>query len=113
MSTHPRLEARVSALERRQINTETHIEEVTGEITASVKQLSEDMAASFKQLSEDMAASFKQLSEYLTKTEESTEERFSKIETDITNIKEDIIDVKTTLKQHTVLLTQILEHLPK
>ncbi len=102
MSTYPRIEARISALERRQTQLDARIEEVV-----------EDTTVSFKQLSDDMTASFKQLSEYLVKTEESTEERFNKIEADITNVKEDISDVKTTLKQHTVLLTQILEHLLK
>ncbi len=96
MSTYPRLEARVSALERRQTNTETHIEEVTGEITASIKQLSEDMEASFKQLSE-----------YLIKTEEQTEERLNKIETAMAT-KEDIAAMETrildTFKQMLTLM---------
>ena len=94
MSTYPRLEARVSALERRQINTDARVEEIA-----------EDITTNFKHLSRDMEASFKQLTEYLDKTEKQTEERFNKIETDI-------IDVKTTLQEHTALLTQILERLP-
>jgi uncharacterized protein involved in exopolysaccharide biosynthesis len=41
MSTHPRLEARVSAQERRQTNIEARIEELSEDITASFKQVSE------------------------------------------------------------------------
>ncbi len=94
MSTQPRLEARVSAQERRQINLDARVEEIA-----------EDISTNFKQISRDIEASFKQFTEYLAKIEEQTEERFNKIETDI-------IDVKTTLKQQTALLTQILERLP-
>lgn len=95
MSTYPRLEARVSALERRQINTDARIEEVN-----------EDMTTGFKHISKDMEAGYKQLTEYQMKTEENAEERFNKIE--------------ATLNQHTArfdqleaLLTQILERLPQ
>jgi hypothetical protein len=77
MSTHPRIESRVSVLERRQINLEAQLED----------------------LSEDMAASFKQLSEYLGKIED----RFDRTEKDIAEIKatmatkEDIAEIKTTM----------------
>jgi chromosome segregation ATPase len=108
MSTHPRLEARVSAQERRQNNLDARIEE----------------------LSEDMQASFKQLSTYLGKIEE----RFERVETnitgmktDITSIKTDITGMKTSINEHTqllnehtarfgrleTLLIQVLERLPK
>jgi predicted nucleic acid-binding Zn-ribbon protein len=102
MSSHPRLEARVSALERRQVNLETRVEEIT-----------EDMTAGFWQLSGDTEANFKQLTEFLIKTQEKNEERFHKIETDIMTIKEQVTDVKSALRQHTALLTQILERLPQ
>jgi uncharacterized coiled-coil protein SlyX len=84
MSTH-RLEARVSALERRELNLEAHIEE-----------LSEDITTSIKELSNDMTASFKQVGTYIN----AIEERFEKIERDIATIKttmatkEDLITIK-------------------
>ncbi len=70
MSTHPRIEARVSALERRQLNLEAHTEELADDITASIKQLSGDMKASFKQLVD-----------YQIQTEHQINARFEKIET--------------------------------
>ncbi len=86
MSAHPRLEARVSAQERRQNNLEARIEE----------------------LSEDMTASFKQVSDYLNKIEERLDQ------SEVTKAtKEDIRTITTTLNQHTTLLTQILELLSK
>lgn len=108
MDMYPRLEARVSALERRQFNTETRIEEFARDTTMAIKQLSDDMSASFKQLTE-----------YPATTEEKNEERFSKIEgrldrieADITSMKADVINVKTTLGFHTELFAQILTRLP-
>ena len=104
LSTPPRLEARVSAQERRQSYLEARIEE-----------LSEDMQAGFKHLSRDMEASFKQVSTYFG----TIEERFDKVETDITNIKTDITniktdgtDIKTRLGRLETLLIQVLERLP-
>ncbi len=75
MNIFPRLEARVSAQERRQLTVDARIEE----------------------LSEDMTASFKQLSEYLGKIED----RFDKVEGDITVLKGDVATLKgdvSTLK---------------
>jgi hypothetical protein len=77
MSTHPRIESRVSAQERRQLILDARIEE----------------------LSEDMTASFNQLSEYLGKIED----RFDTIEKDMAEIKttmvtkEDLAEIKTTM----------------
>jgi len=85
MSTYPSLEARVSALERRQINTDARIEEVTGEMTNSVKQISNDIANSFKQMSD-----------YQGKTENLIEARFDKIEA-IMATKEDITRIETSM----------------
>ena len=68
MSTHPRIESRVSAQERRQLILDARIEE----------------------LSEDMTASFKQLSEYLGKIED----RFDKIEATMAT-KEDLATMAT------------------
>lgn len=66
MSTHPRTEARVSALERRQTNLEAHME-----------VLSEDIATGLKHLSDDMPGSFKQKVEYETGTEGRIDIRFN------------------------------------
>ncbi len=131
------LEDRVSAQERRQLNSDVRIEELYRDMTTGIKQLSEDMATSSKQLSEDMATGSKQLTEYLGKIEDQIEDRFNKIETDISGmkadivtmqgdiavLKEDMVSVKgdiTSIKltmaknhQDTVqVLTQILERLP-
>jgi len=104
MSTHPRLEARMSVQERRQTNLEARVEE----------------------LSEDISDGFKQISEYFGKIEATmaTKEDIASIKEDIINVKGDITDIKeeitdikltiATLNQNTVLLlTQILERLPK
>ena len=72
MSTHPRIEPRVSALERRQTNLETRVEEVT-----------EDATTNFKQISSEITASFKHLADYTG----TIEDRFDKIGEDITIIK--------------------------
>jgi len=89
----PRLESRVSALERQQT---MH--------TASILEQSEDMTASFKQLdtriealSEDMTASFKQLADYQIQTEQKIDARFDKIEGDIAGLKEDVTTIKATM----------------
>jgi septal ring factor EnvC (AmiA/AmiB activator) len=73
MSIHPRLEARVRAQERRQINLDARIEE----------------------LAEDMEASFKQISAYLGKIEEHND----KVETDITDLKTRLGRLETLLIQ--------------
>ncbi len=95
MSTHPHLEARVSAQERRQLNLEAYVEELSSNLTTSIKQLSDDMTASFRQLAT-----------YQTQTEKQIDTRFNQVETRIDRLE-------TTLSEHTVLLTQILERLPK
>jgi chromosome segregation ATPase len=93
MSTHPRLEARVSALERRQLNLETHVEELADDITASIKHLSDDMTASFKQLAA-----------YQIETEHRIDTRFNKIENRLDKIeatmatKDDLATLSTNIK---------------
>ncbi len=100
-----RIEARVSALERRQAQTDARFEEVT-----------EDMATGFKQISGDITASFDQFTQYLDKSEKLNEERLKKIENRLNKIETDITEIKTTIattNQSTLhLLTQILERLP-
>jgi chaperonin cofactor prefoldin len=76
MSTHPRIEARVSALERRQTNLETHVEELSDDLTTSVKRLYDDMTASFKQLVA-----------YQIHTEQQIDARFEKIENRLDKIE--------------------------
>lgn len=95
VSTHPRFEPRLSALERRQLDTDTRIEEMYYELTTSIKQLSNDMEASFKQLSE-----------YLGRVEVANEERFQKIETRLDKMDARFNNVEA-------LLVQVLERLPK
>jgi len=86
MSTYPHFEARVNAIERRQLHTDTRVEEVAGEVTASVKHLSEDMDASFKQLTQ-----------YLIQTEEKTATRFDKIENRLDKIENRLDKIETTM----------------
>ncbi|GCF06873.1 hypothetical protein [Dictyobacter arantiisoli] len=76
MSTHPRIESRVSAQERQQTI-----------LNARIEELSEDMAESFKQLTGDMAASFKQLVDYQVQTEHQMGANFDQIEKDVADIK--------------------------
>ena len=77
MDMYLRLEARVSALERRQFNTETRIEEFARDTTMAIKQLSDDMSASFKQLTE-----------YLATTEEKTRNVLAKLKDGSTGLKQ-------------------------
>jgi len=96
------LEARVSALERRQINNETRIEEVAQDVTAG-----------FKQISGDMTTSFTQISKYLSRIEDNTERRFQTIET-VLGEHSQILDEHTKrLGNIETLLTQILARLPE
>jgi len=88
MSTYPRMEARVSALERRQTILDARIEEV-----------SEDTKTSIKQLSDDMKASFKQLADYQIQTEHQIDARFNQVNTRLDTLE--------------MLLTQILNRLPE
>lgn len=92
MSTQPRLEARVSALERRQTNTETHVEEVNGEITAEIKQLARSIEASFKQASDYDTAVEKQIDTQFNQVNT----RLNKIETTMAT-KEDLAAMETRI----------------
>lgn len=86
MNVYPRVEARVSALERQQVQINARFEEVT-----------EDMATGFKQISADIEASFKQFTEYLTKSEEQGERRFNKIEGRLDKIEGRLDKIETTM----------------
>src|SRR5438094_132965 len=86
MSTYPRLEARVSALERQQTILNARIEEVT-----------ENMTTSIKHLSDDMTASFKQLVEYHIRTEEQIDTRFNQVDARFNKVENDIADIRATM----------------
>ena len=110
------LEARVSALERRQSNLDTRIEEVDRGATTN-----------FKQLSKDMTTSFDQLTVYLRRIEENNAKRFQSIETTLGEHSKRFNGIETTLGEHSkilddhtkrlgnieTLLTQILARLPE
>jgi len=87
MSTQPRLETRVSIQERRQINLEAQVEELSGEITTS----------------------FKLVAEYFDRIEN----RLNKIETDIADTKTTLNQHTNRFDNLEKLLSQVLERLPK
>jgi chromosome segregation ATPase len=112
MSTHPRLEARVSAVERRQTHLEAHVEELATDLTASVKFLSNDLQASFDQLVQyhiqtenQIDTRFNQVDARFNRMDtrfNQVDTRFNKIEEELTavrtELKDDIAAVKTELK---------------
>src|SRR5215472_8788299 len=71
MSTYPRLESRVSALERRQTILDARIEELSEDTATSIKQLD----ARIGELSRDMTVSFKQLVQYHIQQENQIDTR--------------------------------------
>ena len=95
MSTYPRLEARISAQERRHLILDARIEELSEDTKTSIKQLSDDV----KHLSDDMKASFKQLADYQIQTEHQIDARFNQVNTRLDTLE--------------MLLTQILNRLPE
>ena len=105
MSTQlPRLEARVSAVERMQAILHARIEEVSEDSTTSIKQLQDyqiqaerRLDARIEELSRDMTASFKQLADYQIQTEHKIDTRFDKIEGDIATVKGDVTAVKENM----------------
>jgi hypothetical protein len=93
MSTHPRLEARVTAQERRQLNLEAYMEELSEDMTASVKHLS----ASIKHLSDDMTASFNQQAVYQIKTENEIDSRFNQVDKHLNQIDTRLDKIEATM----------------
>ena len=83
MSTHPRLDARVAAQERRQLNLEAYIEELAEDTAVGI----ENLTASIKNLSDNMTESFNQLAVYQIKTEKEIEARFNQIDTRLDKIE--------------------------
>ena len=77
MTTFPPLEARVSALERRQMNTDARIEEVTEKMTTSINNLTVDI----KNLSDTIIVSFRHLTAYQVETERQIDTRFNQVGT--------------------------------
>ena len=86
MSTYQRLEARVGALERRQINTDTRIEEVTGEMTTG-----------FKQISDQMLASFKQAADYDSQIEKQIDAQFDQVNARLDKIETTMLAMETRI----------------
>ena len=95
LNTFPSLEARVSALERRQYILEARVEE-----------LSKGTQTSMEHSYDDMNASFQQPANYQIKTEQQIETRFNLIDSRLDNIE-------TRLDKQETLLTQILARLPQ
>ena len=86
MNIYPRTEARLSALERQQAQTNARFEEVI-----------EDMSTNSKQITRDIEASFKQFTEYLTKTEEQIERRLHKVEERLDKVEERLGKIEATM----------------
>jgi chaperonin cofactor prefoldin len=86
MSTYPRLEARVSALERQQTILNARIEEVT-----------ENMTISIKHLSDDMTASFDQLVEYHIRTEGQIDTRFNQVDARFNQVDTRLDKIEATM----------------
>jgi len=104
MSTQlPRLEARVSAQERRQIMLDARVEELSQDITTISRQqancqsleakigaqerMQTILHARIEELSQDMIASFRQQAEYQIQTERKIDARFDKVEVRISAIE--------------------------
>ena len=116
MNIYPRLEARVSVIERRQTFLEGHVEEAL-----------EDMTISIKHLSDDMTGSFKALTDYHIRTEHQIDTRFNlvdsrlykietrldKLETRFDHVETRLDKLETRFDHVETLLTQILARLPK
>ena len=107
MSTHPRLESRVSVLERRQNTLEALIEELSEDAAASFKQIDtrfNQVDTRVEGLSKDMTASFKQLADYQVQTERQIDTRFNqvdarldKIENRLDGVEKDVADIKADM----------------
>ena len=93
MSTHPRLEARVTAQERRQLNLEAYIEELAEDTAVGI----ENLTASIKNLSDTMTESFNQLAVYQIKTEKEIDARFNQIDTRFNQIDTRLDKVEATM----------------
>jgi DNA repair exonuclease SbcCD ATPase subunit len=97
MSTQlPRLEARVSAQERRQLILDARIEELSQDMTAisgqqascqslearvsAQERMQTALHARIEELSQDVTASFRQLADYQIQTEHQIDARFDKVD---------------------------------
>jgi hypothetical protein len=86
MNLYPRIESRLSALERQQAQTNARFEEVI-----------EDMNTNFKHITTDIEASFKQFAEYSAKVEAEDERRFHKIEGRLDKIEGRLDKIEITM----------------
>ena len=100
----PRLEARVTAVERMQAILHARIEELSADTISGYVQLKDHqiqterrLDARIEELLHDMTASFKQLAEYQIQAEQKIDERFDKIEEDVAVIKGDVATVKENM----------------
>ena len=103
MNLYPRIESRLSALERQQAQTNARFEEVI-----------EDMNTNFKHITTDIEASFKQFAEYSAKVEAEDERRFHKIEgrldkIEITMATKEDLAVMATKEELRAMETRILD----
>jgi hypothetical protein len=109
MSTQlPRLEARVSAQERRQIILDARVEELSQDITTISRQqancqsleakigaqerMQTILHARIEELAQDMTASFRQQAEYQIQTERKIDARFDKIEANMAAMEGRMLD---------------------
>lgn len=116
MSTYPRLEARVSALERRQTILDARIEEVSEDMVTDITHLSDDLKASFKQLAAYQIQTEQQIDTRFNQVDQrfsQVDERFDQMDEHFNQVDERFGQVDTRLDKLEVLLTQILERLPK
>lgn len=100
MSTYPRLESRVSVLERRQIALEARVEELCEDTTASLKQIDtrlNQVEVRVEGLSKDMTASFKQLVEYHIQTENQIDTRFNQVDVRFDKIENRFDKIEATM----------------
>ena len=128
MSTHPRTEARVSALERRQTNLEIRIEELSEATTNGLKGLSDTITDNVKQIAEyeistkdEIDTRFNQVDTQLTAFQNQVDARFNQvdarfsqvdtrlntIETDITTLKSDVTTLKGDVSAMRLTMTDM------
>jgi uncharacterized coiled-coil protein SlyX len=91
----PRIESRISSLEKRATTIEANIEELSSDTAENFRSLRQDI----KHLADDIEASFKQSAEYQVKQEQMIEARFDKIEATMAT-KEDVAALKATQSEH-------------
>lgn len=105
-------EERIAALERITREYRPVLQNLTYELTL-VKTHVLTQTDLIQELKEDLTISFKQLADYHVKTEQQVDTRFNQVDTHFHEVDTRLVRLETTLSEHTTLLTQILERLPK